>query len=81
MSKADRAATKLVGEIDEAELAMRFIEIAIGLKRPVGADPREELLRAAAIPGCADIVETMRKQARASVLYFHECISKSKPLS
>lgn len=69
--KARRGTLALVGEISEAELAVRMIEAVGGYKRPPG-------LSAAAILDDrtpADVRAVVLRQARAALAYFAECVA------
>jgi len=59
--------SKYVAEIDEAELAVRMVEAAIGLKRPPGATARETLAD-------ADWGPAFERAARAAMEYWQECL-------
>ena len=65
-------ATKIIAEIDEAELACRIAESVLGMKRPAGATAQQAVVSAS-----RDGVD-WRKGARAAMKYITECIDDAK---
>ncbi len=63
------AKAKYVAEINEAELAIRMAEAAIGMKRPPGKSTQECL---DSFP--ADWGEAFGRAAKAAMTYWAECI-------
>jgi hypothetical protein len=62
---------KFVAEIDEAELVVRMIEAAAGVKRPVGMSAKEALNL-----GDKVVAEAYTRAAYAAMDYWRECISQ-----
>ena len=81
MSDAKQAVSKLVAEIDHAELTIRLLEIGVQLARPKGqsgAEALKELRRMAArgeVP--AYIVDDFECMARTAMEYIAECINQA----
>jgi hypothetical protein len=84
MGEAKRKAARFVAEIDHAELAARFAEIAMGLKRPTGITGKEfmdDALRRAAASGEPDATYAVKcwgTMAHTAILYLGECIENGK---
>lgn len=83
MAREKQIAAAFVAEIDEAELALRFAEIAIGMKRPPGKTAAEcmddfKFRAAMAGPEAMKVANDMHAMARAAVLYLHECIKNGR---
>ena len=76
MTRAQQAGSKMVAEISEAELACRLLEIACGVKRPEGFSAEQAIMQIEQKMG-SDMTQVFREQARACVMYFHECIRKA----
>lgn len=74
-----RAALALVAEIDEAELGVRLMETAIGLKRPATEkrSAREILAHARQSLG-TDQAFNFELMARRAIEYFRECIEQAQ---
>lgn len=74
-----------MGEIDEAELTLRLLEIGCKIKRPKGKAARDCMaeidgkVARGEVP--AYIVADFRAMARASVEYFGECLRAAKPIN
>lgn len=84
MGEAKRKASSFVAEIDEMEMAARFAEIAMGLKRPPGMSgaaviaEAEQKAKASGDPHAVYAVQCWRHMARAAIAYLGECIDKGK---
>ncbi len=76
-AKIKKRALAFIAEIDEAELAVRLMEVAIGYHRPPGETmtPREILARAMAQMG-PDEAFQFDKMARRAIEYFAERIKE-----
>ena len=76
---------KMVAEIDEAELAVRLIEIGCKMKRPEGKTGKDALaeFRHAADQGLvpAYIVDDFEAMAAAAVQYLAEQFSNATPVN
>lgn len=74
-----RRALAFVAEIDEAELAVRLMETAIGLKRPSHETrPAREILKDAKDHLGDDDAFRFELMARRAILYFRECVEQGK---
>jgi len=74
-----RAALSFVAEIDEAELAVRLMETAIGYKRPVGqTKPAAVILDEAMEALGGDSMFRFGLMARRAIDYFRECVEKGQ---
>lgn len=84
MGEAKRKASSFVAEINEMEMAARFAEIAMGLKRPPGMSGAAVIAdaeRRAASSGDPDTlyaVQCWRRMAKAAIAYLGECIDNGK---
>lgn len=84
MGEAKRKASSFVAEINEDEMAARFAEIAMGLKRPPGMSgsavmaDAERKAAASRDPYAAYAVQCWRRMARAAINYLGECIESGK---
>lgn len=77
--KARRRGLALVAEIDEAELGVRLMEVAIGLKRPKTDTRRpEEILRDARANMPDGCEFQFGRMASVAIEYFNECIKKAQ---
>lgn len=78
-AKARVRALALVAEIDEAELGVRLMEVAIGLKRPASETrPARMILHEAKATLDDDRCFAFDKMARVAIEYFNECIKKAQ---
>jgi hypothetical protein len=79
-NKARKSALALVTEIDEAELGVRLMEVAIGMKRPASETrPAAMILHDAKVGLPDDSMFAFDKMARVAINYFGECIKKAQP--
>ena len=77
--KAKRHAYSFVAEIDEAELACRLMETAIGLKRPPSETRPPAVIMAEAREHLGnDSCFRFGLMARRAIEYFGECVEKGK---
>ena len=69
----------LVAEIDEAELGVRLMEVAIGMTRPPSETrPPAMILHDAKANMSDDSMFAFDKMARVAIEYFNECIKKAQ---
>lgn len=80
MTNAKRKGLALVAEIDEAELAVRLMSIAIGLTRSAEnkQTPAEILAHAEATWPAACGAFPFRRMARAAIEYLGECVENGQ---
>lgn len=72
-------ALSFIAEIDQAELAVRLMEIGIGLKR--NGDPRtpSQIIAASKMTWPAELgTFPFDRMATASIEYFRECINRGQ---
>ena len=72
------APASFVVEIDEAELAVRLMEIAIGLDRAGDNRSPREILRQSERSWPSDLPFPFRRMARLAIAYMAECAAKGQ---
>jgi hypothetical protein len=78
-AKAKSRPLALVAEIDEAELGVRLMEVAIGLKRPTSETRSAAMILHEAKASLAnDSCFAFDRMARVAIEYFKECIEKAQ---
>jgi hypothetical protein len=68
-----KAAAKMYGQVDEAELSCRMLEAAQEMRRPNGASAIETLAQLD-----PESRAWLRRQATAAMVYFMECLNASE---
>ena len=77
--KAKKKAFSFVAQIDEAELAVRLMEVAIGLRRPpTETRPPEMILHEAKASLPQEDAFQFDKMARRAIEYFRECVEQGQ---
>jgi hypothetical protein len=79
MTKAKSRALALIAEIDAAELGVRLMEVAIGLKRPQSdTRPAAMILHEAKSSLSNESCFAFDRMAKVAIEYFNECIEKAQ---